>query len=75
LPSLPDSVTGVLESFGKEIITSEKILPEMEYIEGILKFEDGMVLIHDLDRFLSLKEEKLLDKVMQNEKKDSRDVT
>jgi len=47
----------------------------MEYIEGILKFEDGMVLIHDLDRFLSLKEEKLLDKVMQNEKKDSRDVT
>lgn len=36
----------------------------MKYVEGVAKLEDGMVLIHDLDKFLSLDEGKTLDDAM-----------
>lgn len=58
---LVDSVSGVIQRSEQEVTKAEKIIPGMEYIEGIVKFEDGMILIHDLDKFLSLDEEKALD--------------
>ena len=30
-------------------------------LEGVIKLEDGLILIHDLDKFLSLEEEASLD--------------
>jgi purine-binding chemotaxis protein CheW len=60
-----DGVTGVIEFSENKVITSEKILPDMEYVKGIVKLEDGMILIHDLNRFLSLEEEKALDIAMK----------
>jgi hypothetical protein len=30
----------------------------------VAKLEDGMILIHDLDKFLSLEEERVLDEAM-----------
>ena len=60
-----DSVTGVTEQSKDRIVQAEKILPGMEYVEGVLKLDDGMVLIHDLDGFLSLKEEKALERAMR----------
>jgi purine-binding chemotaxis protein CheW len=56
-----DEVTGVIETGAKGITGSEEILPSLDYIEGVVKLDDGMILIHDLDRFLSLDEEKSLD--------------
>ena len=56
-----DEVRGVIESREQEMVKAEKILPGMEYIEGVMKIEDGIVFIHDLDKFLSLEEEKKLD--------------
>src|SRR2546425_3273770 len=44
-----DAVSGVIEVPGEEITQAEKILPEMEYVQGVVKLEDGLVLIHDLD--------------------------
>ena len=64
---LVDSVKGVTEHSKAEISDSEKIVPGMEYIEGIVKFEAGMILIHDLDKFLSLDEEKALSDAMQED--------
>lgn len=58
---LTDSVSGVIERSEQEVTKTEKIIPGMEYIEGIVKFEDGMIFIHDLNKFLSLDEEKALD--------------
>jgi len=60
-----DSVDDVIEIPQERITAAEQILPELEYLEGIMKTEDGMVLIHDLEKFLSLPEEKALDKAME----------
>ncbi|CCK80064.1 chemotaxis protein CheW [Desulfobacula toluolica] len=58
---LTDSVNGVIECSEQEVTKTEKIIPGMGYIEGIVKFENGMIFIHDLNQFLSLDEEKALD--------------
>lgn len=55
-----DAVIGVVDRSEKEVTAAEKILPNLEHVEGVVKLEDGMVLIHDLDKFLSLEEEKTL---------------
>jgi len=67
-----DSVDDVVEAPRERIIAAEEILPELEYVEGVMKTEDGMVLIHDLERFLSLSEEKALDKAMEALNSDER---
>ena len=56
-----DEVTGVIECSAEEIVAAEKILPGMEYVEGVAKLKDGMILIHNIDSFLSLEEERALD--------------
>ncbi len=61
---LVDSVSGIIEIPEQEIVLTEKVIPGMEYIEGVVKLENGMVLIHDLDRFLSFDEQEALDRAM-----------
>jgi len=56
-----DAVDGVIEHSGEEMIPMEKILPGTDYIEGVIKLEDGLVLIPDLDKFLPLEEDQELD--------------
>ncbi len=56
-----DAVCGVVECPLQKIIASDKILPGIEYVKGVGKLDDGMILIHDIDGFLSLEEEKALD--------------
>ena len=69
-----DSVEGVIEIPGERIITAEEILPELKYVAGVMKTEGGMVLIHDLERFLSLSEERELEQALEalhrNERQD-----
>ena len=60
-----DSVVGVIECPKQEIIVPEKVLPGIGYIEGVVKLEDGLTLIHNIDSFLSLEEEKTLDDAMK----------
>ncbi len=60
-----DTVSGVIESAEGKLIISENITPGMEYVDGVIKLEDGLILIHDLDRFLSLEEEKKLDNALK----------
>lgn len=61
-----DSVSGVVERSSNEVIGARRILPGMEYVEGVAKLADGMVFIHDLDRFLSLEEENKLGDAVKN---------
>ncbi|HEX9728899.1 MAG TPA: chemotaxis protein CheW [Gemmatimonadales bacterium] len=44
-----------------DIKTATHIVPGAEYAEGIAKLSDGLVVIHDLARFLSLEEGGQLD--------------
>lgn len=48
------------------VVRAEKILPGMKYVEGVVKLDDGMILIHDLDTFLSLQEEKTLERALSS---------
>jgi purine-binding chemotaxis protein CheW len=66
---LVDEVDGIIETNKKRVTEPKEILPALDYIAGVVKLEDGMILIHDLDKFLSLDEEKALDDaVMQAER-------
>jgi len=56
-----DEVTGIVEYSGMELVPKEKILPSLEHIDGIVVLNDGLVLIHDLEKFLSLEEQRSLD--------------
>lgn len=61
-----DAVTGVLEYSGREAVGARDIVPGVEYVEGVVKLADGLVLIHDLDRFLSLDEVRALDRAIES---------
>ena len=60
-----DAVAGVLEHSGQEMIRAEEVLPAMEYVAGVAKLEDGLVLVHDLNAFLSLEEDEALEDAMR----------
>ena len=60
-----DTVSGVIEPSGGKLINSENITPGMEYVDGVIKLEDGLILIHDIDSFLSLEEEKKLNNTLK----------
>ncbi len=56
-----DGVDGLLELFEKDVVTSTAILPSAQYLEGVVKLNDGLVLIHNLESFLSVEEAQELD--------------
>lgn len=60
-----DSVNNVHEIADEELVTAEKIPYGSEYIRGVVKLENKLVLICDLDQFLSLDEERKLVQVME----------
>jgi purine-binding chemotaxis protein CheW len=59
-----DEVSSVVERAENEIIAAHEILPGLEGVHGVAKFDDGMILIYDLNRFLSLEEETVLDEAL-----------
>lgn len=62
-----ERVEGVIDESCGDPVPSEEILPELEYVQGVVKLEEGLVLIHDLDTFLSLDEERKLDHAIGEE--------
>ena len=62
-----DSVEGVIGLAEAEVTAAAEIVPGLEYVEGAVKLKDGMVLIHDLERFLSLDEETALDEALRRQ--------
>jgi len=61
-----DNVGDIINISPDEIINEKNVLPEMPYIKGLIALEDGMILINDLDAFLNLEEEKMLDQALNN---------
>jgi purine-binding chemotaxis protein CheW len=64
-----DGVIGVREVAGEAIAKAKAALPFAEYLHGVAALDDSLVMISDLDRFLSLDEEEKLDAVLSGDAK------
>lgn len=60
-----DAVTDVVECSESELVAPQSIVSATENLTGIIKREDGLILVHDLDAFLSLEEENFLDQALE----------
>lgn len=59
-----DKAHGVIEFTAAQQVQVNTVIHASTCIEGIVKLDDGMVLIHDLDKFLSLEERHKLDQAL-----------
>ena len=60
-----DEVHGVIEHEPSAVIGADRMVPGLEQFQGVVKLDDGLVLIHDLEKFLSLDEAHALDTAME----------
>ena len=68
---LVDSVTGIRDLASRQPEETKETLAFAENISGVAKVDDGLVLIYDLHRFLSLDEENALAQALKKEKYES----
>jgi purine-binding chemotaxis protein CheW len=59
-----DSAQGVIEHAAKDATEAANIARDFEHIHGVIQLDDGLVLIHDLEHFLSPDEARVLDEAM-----------
>lgn len=59
-----DSVTGVQSIEAYQHINTKETMPFAAYIGGIVKIDTELILIYDLEQFLNLDEEKLLEEAL-----------
>ena len=52
-----DAVAGLMECAAGETVPPASIVPGMAYVDGVVKRPDGLIFIHDLDKFLSVDED------------------
>ncbi|MEJ0098285.1 MAG: chemotaxis protein CheW [Pseudomonadota bacterium] len=60
-----DAAASVIAAPARALVGSNDIVPGLEYLRGVVQLPDGLVLIHDLERFLSLDEARALDAALQ----------
>ena len=61
---LVDAVAGVVPRVAAQVTPAGEILPGLAAISGVLRLDGGLVLIHDLDQFLSLEETAALERAL-----------
>ena len=64
-----DSVNGVYDLEQHQVLDAEESFPFTEYLSGIATIEHSIVLITDLEKFLSLDEERVLDVALTESEK------
>lgn len=62
---LTEGGTEIVDCTQEELVPTQKLLGSGSAITGIAHLKNGLVLIHDVARFLSLEEERALDRVLQ----------
>jgi purine-binding chemotaxis protein CheW len=60
-----DEVIAAAEYPAEVIASGAHILPGMDHVAGVVKLQDGLILINDLDKFLSIEEEASLEQAME----------
>jgi purine-binding chemotaxis protein CheW len=58
---LVDETNGVIDGSPEKVVPVGDILPGLAFVDGAVKLENGLILIHDLERLLSLEEETAID--------------
>ncbi len=61
---LVDRVINIVECAEQDLIVARNMAPAIDYVEGVIRLKDGLILVHDLDAFLSLEEEASVDRAM-----------
>ena len=61
-----DAVLEVIECSRQDVVETESILPDADSVQGVAKWKDGLVLVHDLAQFLSLEEQKTLQSALKS---------
>ena len=56
-----DAVSGVVEPSERQWVAAGDVLPGAEFIRGVAKLDDTLVLVCDLDQILSLETERVLE--------------
>jgi purine-binding chemotaxis protein CheW len=59
-----DFVRDIVEIPKENIVENSSILPNLEYFEGAVKIQENIILIQDIEKFISLDEEKKLEKAI-----------
>lgn len=59
-----DEAQGVIERDPSAVTSSQNIVTHLDQFEGVVKLDDGLVLIHDPEKFLSLEDARALDDVI-----------
>ena len=62
---LVDAVSGVVPRSGAQITQTTEILPDLECVTGVMKLDGGLVLIHDVERFLSADDDAALQRALE----------
>ncbi|MGI8738089.1 MAG: chemotaxis protein CheW [Gammaproteobacteria bacterium] len=62
-----DETLGVIRVPRSALIDSAQIVPGLDYVQGVVKLDDGLVLIHNLEKFLSMDEARSLDEAMDRD--------
>ena len=61
-----DEVTGLKEIVPGKYSETKEALPYAEFIKGVARIEENIILIYDLEKCLNLKEEMELDKALSS---------
>jgi len=62
-----DAAQGVFEHAATAMTEAANIARDLEHIRGVIQLNDGLVLIHDLEHFLSPDEARVLDEAMSQQ--------
>ena len=62
-----DEAQGVIERSSTEVIGAAQIVPGLDHIQGVVRLDGGLVLIHNLEKFFSLDEARALDEALNAE--------
>jgi purine-binding chemotaxis protein CheW len=61
---LVDETKGVIEAAPGSFAPAEEIVPGLGLVDGAMKLADGLILIHDIERLLSLEEDTAVDRAL-----------
>jgi len=64
-----DNVEDIIDISKEKIVEQQDILPGLDHIEGAAKIEGDLIIIHNLEKCLSIEEEQALIKVITKKEK------
>jgi purine-binding chemotaxis protein CheW len=59
-----DAAGGVVHCEPGDVLESAAVIPGLEHVHGVARTSDGLLLVHDLERFLALDEEAALQEAL-----------